>query len=267
MEHWMGMLRQWGGHEPAQILIIIIAAWMAYELIRHLVPRISRLARGQDRFYALPWIPLLRLIILLTALTLIVPVIIEPTRENVLALVGASALAIGFAIKDYISCLIAGIIFMFERPYRVGDWIQIGETYGEVVHLGLRAVLIRTTDANDITIPHSTLWHDQLSNATSGAHDLLCIADFYVHPDHDNALARQVLFDVAMTSIYLHLDRPIVIIMKHLPFGLYYKLKAYPMEAREQFKFISDLSERGQFALHDIGLRMITAPQAVMAHG
>jgi small conductance mechanosensitive channel len=127
-ESWMEMLREWSGHEPVQILLILAAAWGVYELIRHLVPRINGIFRPHYRFYALPWIPFLRLLIILTALALIVPIIITPTRENVLALLGALALAIGFAIKDYISCLIAGIIFMFERPYRVGDWIQIGET-------------------------------------------------------------------------------------------------------------------------------------------
>jgi small conductance mechanosensitive channel len=221
-ESWKDMLKQWSGYEPVHILLIITAAWIAYELVRHLVPRITSSFRPHQRFYALPWIPLLRLIIILTAVTLIVPFIIKPTRENVLALLGATAFAVGFAIKDYVSCLIAGVVFMFERPYRVGDWIQIGETYGEVVHLGLRAVLVRTIDANDITIPHSVLWTQQLTNATSGQNDLLCVTEFYVHPDHDNALARQALFDVAMTSAYLRLDRPIVVVMKHLPFGLYY---------------------------------------------
>jgi len=263
-ENWRKMLQEWSGNEPVYILLILTAAWIAYELVRHLVPRITGLLRPHERFYALPWIPLLRLIILLTAATLIVPLIIRPTRENVLALLGATAFAVGFAIKDYISCLIAGIIFMFERPYRIGDWIQIGETYGEVIHLGLRTVLVRTIDANDITIPHSALWTGQLTNATSGQKDLLCVTEFYVHPDHDNALARQALLDVAMTSVYLHLDRPIVVVMKHLPFGLYYKLKAYPMEAREQFKFIADLTERGQFALQETGLRLVAAPAAVM---
>lgn len=262
-ESWKDMLKQWSGYEPVHILLIITAAWIAYELVRHLVPRITSSFRPHQRFYALPWIPLLRLIIILTAVTLIVPFIIKPTRENVLALLGATAFAVGFAIKDYVSCLIAGVVFMFERPYRVGDWIQIGETYGEVVHLGLRAVLVRTIDASDITIPHSALWTQQLTNATSGQNDLLCVTEFYVHPDHDNALARQALFDVAMTSAYLRLDRPIVMVMKHLPFGLYYKLKAYPMEAREQFKFIADLTERGNFALREIGLRLVTAPAAV----
>lgn len=265
-ESWMEMLRNWSGHEPVHILLIMAAAWLSYEVIRLSVPRITCIFRPHQRFYALPWIPFLRLVIILTALVLIAPLVITPTRENVLALLGGTALAVSFAVKDYISCLIAGIIFMFERPYRVGDWIQIGETYGEVMHLGLRTVLLRTADANDITIPHSVLWHDQLSNATSGQHDLLCVTGFYVHPDHDNAMARQALFDVAMTSAYLHLDRPIVVVMKNLPFGMYYKLKAYPMEAREQFKFIADLTERGQFALQEIGLRLVTAPVMAPTH-
>ena len=259
-ENWIEMLREWSGYEPVHILLIIGCAWIIYEIIRRLIPFIIG---ANQRFYALPWLPFLRLAIIVSAMTLLVPIIIKPTRENVLALVGGSALAIGFAVKDYISCLIAGIIFMFERPYRIGDWIQIGESYGEVIHLGMRTVLIRTTDANDITIPHSVLWHEPLSNATSGHLDLLCVTGFYVHPDHDNAQARQALIDVALSSVYLHLDRPVSVVMKNLPFGLYYKLKAYPMDSREQFKFIADLTERGQFALHDIGLRMVTAPASV----
>ena len=68
-----------------------------------------------------------------------------------------------------------------------------------------------------------------------------------------------------MTSVYLRLDRPIVVVMNHLPFGLHYKLKAYSMEAREQFKFIADLTERGNFALWEIGLRLVAAPAVVRA--
>src|SRR5271170_5220662 len=97
---WIDMLREWSGHEPVYIMLILAAAWIATELIRHLVPLVTRTFQPQQRFYTLPWVPLLRLIIILTALTLIVPMIITPTRENMLALVGGTALAIGFAIKD-----------------------------------------------------------------------------------------------------------------------------------------------------------------------
>ncbi len=260
---WREMLREWHGPEYARILIIIVSAWLVYQAVKHLVRLVGGLFRPHERFHTLPWIPLLRLGIVICALTLIMPVVIDPTRENMLALFGATAFALGFAIKDYIGDLIAGIIFIVERPYRVGDWIEIGGHYGEVTHLGLRAVLLRTADANDITIPHSTLWREPLSNATSGQYDLLCIAAFYAHPDHDSAAARQTLRDVAATSAYLKLDRPIVVVVSQEPFGLHYKLKAYAMNARDQFLFITDLTGRGQDALRSLGVRPVAAPVSV----
>jgi small-conductance mechanosensitive channel len=74
------------------------------------------------------------------------------------------ALAAGFVLKDYLSCLFAGIMLLAEQAYRVGDWVQIGDTYGEVVELGLRTVKLRTADANDVSIPHNTLLHEPLVN-------------------------------------------------------------------------------------------------------
>ena len=263
--HWTQMLREWSEYEYVRILVIVVAAWGLIALAKRLVPWGAAKVRPNYRFYALPWISLLRLSIILSAVALIVPLAITPTRANVLALVGAAGLAIGFVLKDYLGCLVAGIVMLIERPYRVGDWIQIGDTYGEVVGLGLRTVAIRTADDNCVTIPYVVLWDSPVSNATSSQHELLCVTDFFVHPDHDNAEARQILFDVAVTSPYLKLDRPIVVVMRHEPVGAHYKVKAYPMDAREQFVFMADLTERGQFALHELGLRLLAAPVAVRA--
>ena len=264
-EQWMNMLLDWKGTEPGHILLILFVSFILYESIRIIIPRTAKLLNPNTRFYMLPWVPLLRLIIILGAATLIVPLVITPTRENILALLGATALTLGFALKDYISCFFAGIFFLVERPYRVGDWVEIGNTYGEVAEIGLRAVKLVTADDNTITIPHSALWTQQLSNATSSAPDLLCAIYFFVNPEHDNVLARQTLRDVAASSSYINPERPIVVVMNNEPFGLRYKLKAYPKEAREQFLFIADVTERGNFALHKIGLTLVTSPVAVTA--
>ena len=260
--NWSQMIREWSEYEYVRILLIVVAAWGLIALAKRLVPWVTTKFRPDYRFYALPWVPLLRIIIILGAAVFIVPLVITPTRENVLALLGATGLAIGFALKDYLSCLFAGIVMLIERPYRVGDWVQIGDTDGEVVRLGLRTVDVQTADDNCVTIPHVVLWNSPLSNATSGQHELLCVTDFFVHPDHDNATVRQTLFDVAVTSPYLKLDRPIVVVMRNEPVGSHYKVKAYPMDAREQFAFIADLTERGQFALHELGLTLVAAPVA-----
>lgn len=256
------MLREWSGSEPVHILLIIAGSFVLYEFIRHLVPRLI-LRKPDARFYTLPWIPMLRLIIIVGAIAMIVPIIITPTRENVLALIAACALAMGFALKDYISCLFAGLLFLIERPYRVGDWIEIDGTYGEVMELGLRAVKLATADDDTIFISHNALWNTQIKNSTTGQKDLLCVIDFFVDPDHGEATARQVLADIAAGSVYTNPERPIVVVMFNKPFGLYYKVKAYPRDARDQFLFITDVTERGNFALRKLGLKLVTAPVAV----
>jgi small conductance mechanosensitive channel len=261
--NWITILREWNGNEYFHILLIIIAGVALYEVVRRLVPYLAARFRPHSRFYALPWIPLLRLLIIIGAVVFIVPLVIIPTRENVLLLLGAVAVAMGFVLKDYMSCLFAGIVVLAERAYRVGDWVQIGETYGEVVEIGLRTVKLRTAEANDVSIPHSSLWHEQLINATNGEHDLLCVIHFFIHPEHTNEQTRETLFNVAAASQYLKKDRPIVVVMKNEPFGLHYKIKAYPEDARNQFAFIADITERGHLALHKIGLRFVTAPVSV----
>jgi len=263
---WTHMLREWSQYEYVQILGVLAAAWGLTALANRLIPWITVRFRPKSRFYALPWIPLLRLVILLGAIALIVPLVITPTRENVLALLGTAGLVIGFALKDYISCLISGIILLIERPYRVGDWVQIGDNYGEVVGIGLRTVELVTADNNRVTIPHSAFWNSPLSNATAGQHELLCVTHFYVEPNHDTRNVRQTLVEVALASPFLKLDRPIKVLVCNEPFGSHYKLKAYPMDAREQFAFITDLTERGQMALNEMGLNLVAAPVAVPTH-
>ena len=263
---WMDMLREWEGHEHFHILLIVAAAVAIYQIVRRLVPFITSRVRPHSRFYLLPWVPLLRLAIILTATGLIVPLVIIPTRENVLILLGAVALALGFVLKDYVSCFFAGFVLLAERAYRVGDWVQIGSTYGEVVELGLRTVKLRTADANDVSIPHSLLWDKPLINATGGSKHILCAVHFFVRPDPCCTNVREALLAVAGASAYLLEGRPVVVVVKNEPFGLHYKVKAYAQDARDQFLFVADITERGNLALHGLGLTLVTASLSVAAN-
>ena len=257
------MLRSWSVANIVGILLVIVAAWIANLFVQRLVPWGVRKIWPNTRFFLLPWVPLLRLFIIVAAVVCMTPMVIKPTPENLLALLAASGLAIGFAFKDYVSCLLAGIVLLFERPYRVGDWVQIGDTFGEVIHIDLRTVAIRTPDDNQVLIPHATIWTTPISNATCGQHELFVTTNFYLHPNHDGAAVCDALRNVALASSYLKPDSKIVVVAAQLPYGLHYKIKAYPKDAREQFLFISDLTIRGHHALRQLGVQPITAPIAV----
>jgi small-conductance mechanosensitive channel len=238
-----------------RILFVIAVAWILVRVMQWLIPWIANRMPGRLRLYVLPLEPILRLLIIVVAGILIVPMVVEPTPQNLIAILGAAGLAVGFAFKDYVSSLIAGIVALYERPYRPGDWVQIDGTYGEIQSLGLRALRLVTPDDAMVIIPHKKIWDTNIHNANAGKRGLLCVADFYLGPDHDAFEVRHKLHSVALTSPYVQLDRPISVIVSEKPWGTHYKLKAYPMDGRDQFQFTSDLTVRGKTALANMGLQ------------
>ena len=115
---------------------------------------------------------------------MIISSIIEPTIENLFALLGALGLALGFALKDYASSLIAGIVTLYEIPYRLGDWVSVEGAYGEVKSIGMRSFEIITPDDTVVVIPHLKLWDKKIFNSNDGSSSLQCSAAFYLHPCH-----------------------------------------------------------------------------------
>ncbi|MDY8109812.1 mechanosensitive ion channel [Fulvimarina sp. 2208YS6-2-32] len=236
-----------------QIGLVIVTAWLVIAGARLILPYVADRGPSQFRLYFLGAVPIVRLVVLFAAILWIIPIVFDITFQNFLVIAGAASVAIGFAFKDYVSSLIAGLVAVFERPYRPGDWVQIGDDYGEVRKVGMRAVSIQTPADNAVTIPHSRIWTDNISNSNDGARTLMCIADFYLDPRHDAALMRSVLKDVALTSAYLDYARPVLVMLSEKPFGTHYQLKAYPFDQRDQFDFVSDLTVRGKLAIAAAG--------------
>lgn len=242
------------------IASIIAGAFLMIYILQRLILALAKRVPGKFRLILPPMIPIFRLIILIFAFFSIVPLIIKPTVQNFIAIFGAVGLTLGFAFKDYFSSLIAGIVAVWEQPYRPGDWITVDEVYGEVQSLGLRSVLVLTPDDSLVTIPHSKIWNSGISNANSGKHTHLCIADFFLDPRHDAQAVRRRLLDVALTSPYLQLDRPVNVMVSEKPWGTHYRIKAYPVDGRDEFHFTTDLTVRGKSALSGLGVSHVTAP-------
>lgn len=254
------LLRDWREISFFWIVLTLVIAWAAIRLVRLGAKWIAERLPSRYRFYILPWVPVLRLVIIFIAVFEIVPWVIRPTAGNLLAMFGAAGVAIGFAFKDYVSSLIAGLVIVYERPYRVGDWVKIGDDFGEVRSVGMRAVELVTPGDTVVTVPHAAIWNSAIHNSNGGQRDMQCVASFFVAPSHDGDAVRRKLLDVAMTSAYLHFDRPVVVVAAQLPWGARYLIRAYPIECREQFAFIADLTIRGNAALLRLGVKLVAAP-------
>ncbi len=86
-----------------------------------------------------------------------------------LASAGVVGLAVGFAAKDTLANLFAGIFILADAPYKVGDFIVLdtGER-GEVTHIGLRTTRILTRDDIEITVPNAVIANAKIVNESGG---------------------------------------------------------------------------------------------------
>ena len=246
-----------------KIALIVAVAWAVVYGARRLLPYFAERGPSQTRLYLLGAVPVIRLLAMVLAILWIVPLVFNITFQNFLVIAGAASVAIGFAFKDYVSSLIAGIVAIFERPYRSGDWVKIGEDYGEIRQMSLRGMTIQTPHDNAIAVPHSRLWTENISNSNDGAQTLQCVAEFFLAPDHDAAKIRDALVDIALSSAYLHYDLPVIVVLKEEPWGTHYKLRAYPFDMRDQFLFVSDMTSRGKARIAELGGKAAHATPAL----
>ena len=256
----LGFLRKLDSPDLILVVAVLVLAWALAAAVRWLLRTIAERSWPRMRLSILRVIPLARLSISIGALVLIVPILVEPSFQNVVALLASAGLAIAFVLKDYASSLAAGLITVLENTYQPGDWIEMDGIYGEVKFIGVRAVHIVTADDNEVIIPHHQIWSKKVSNATSGSHTLLCVADFYLHPDHDGEAVRLRLKEVGESSSGRKAETKVSVVAQEKPWGTHYKIKAYVRESREQFAFITDLTISGKEALRAMDVRFATMP-------
>ena len=84
--------------------------------------------------------------------------------KTLLAGLGIGGLAFAFAAKDTIGNLFGSITLLLDRPFRIGDWIKVGSSEGEVFEIGIRTTLLRTSADTVITLPNSSLVNKQVEN-------------------------------------------------------------------------------------------------------
>ncbi|MFM1814374.1 MAG: Small-conductance mechanosensitive channel [Pseudomonadota bacterium] len=83
---------------------------------------------------------------------------------SILAALGAAGLAIGLALQGTLSNIAAGIMLLWLRPFRVGDYIDTTNAAGTVEEVGLFASTLRTADGIHSFVPNSELWNKQILN-------------------------------------------------------------------------------------------------------
>lgn len=89
---------------------------------------------------------------------------LEKVLTHLLAGAGIVGIIAGFAFKDIASNAFAGMLVNMQRPYKVGDWAQIQDTYGVITKIGWITTVIKTVPGQEVNIPNQLVYNNTFTN-------------------------------------------------------------------------------------------------------
>jgi small-conductance mechanosensitive channel len=164
---------------------------------------------------------------------------------------GVAGIAIGFAAKDTLSNLIAGILLIIDRPFEVGDRIEVwsapagSATWGDVIDIGLRATKIKTTDNIVIIIPNNEIMLRDIINYTIISDDIRLRINIGIAYDADLQKAKRAILQVAQATEGVAEDPPPKVVVRN--FGessVDLQLRVWIHDARRRMDTISDITDK-----------------------
>jgi small conductance mechanosensitive channel len=166
------LFRLWAEHSQEIIgagkslltaVVIIIVGRIIFLLVDKLILRVSSEKINFDKSVA----SVLRVVINYGIVIVCAIMVLEKLGINttsLIAILGTAGVAIGLALKDTLGNIAAGIILLFLRPFKVGDFIEFGSVAGGVKEIGLFSTILETGDGIFISAPNSTVWGVPLKN-------------------------------------------------------------------------------------------------------
>ena len=227
-------------------IVIFIGALV---IIRYLTRTLESMAERSTylRLAIKRLIPLISMIGWAVVIYLIIANVFALPWQTVVAIAASAGIAIGFASQDILKNIFGGIMILLDRPFQVGDKIEIGSYYGEVVQIGLRSVRIVTLDDSLVSIPNGEVMNQSVSNSNSGESNAQVVSEFFLPPDIDLIKAKKIAYRAAAVSRYVYLNKPIAVIIKNeIHQGrslLKMRLKAYVLDIRYEAAFASEMTE------------------------
>ena len=162
---------------------------------------------------------------------------------------GVMGLALSFAAKDTLSNLIAGVLLIMDRPFQVGDRIELWNapnetgTWGDVIEIGLRATKIRNPDNLVVVVPNNEIMQRDIINYTMSGDDIRLRIPFSVAYESDIERAKVLLIQAALEVEGVKPDpTPIVIVRGFGPSEVNLQLRVWILEARNRRRIADEIT-------------------------
>ncbi len=188
-------------------LILFVAIWIS-RLFRHALDRLGRRGEGtQSAYYT---IGRLSHYVIIAAAIVIGLSSIGLSFSNLAIVAGALGVGIGFGLQSIVNNFVSGLILLFERSLKVGDYVELESGLGGIVReINVRSTLINTNQNLDVLVPNSEFVSGRLTNWTHRDASRRMHIPFGVAYGSDKELVRQAVLEAAATVPHTINDSPL----------------------------------------------------------
>lgn len=246
------------GYLAASRLISGLIDWYGHEIARHTETTLD------DQI-----LPFFRRIAVVILFFVALIILLSHFDVNVSALVttlGIGSLAIALAAQEFLSNMISGFVIMVDRPFRIGDRIELEElgTWGDVQDITLHSTRILTRDHRMVSVPNALIAKNRVVNHSIP--DTMFRVETHVGVAYgvDIEFARKVLVEAVRSQDWVMRDKPVeALFLEFQDSGLLFRVRCWIEHYVETRRIIDKLNSVIYRALTEAGIE-IPFPQRVV---
>ena len=179
---------------------------------------------------------------------------------NIAIIAGALSVGIGFGLQNIVNNFVSGLILLFERPIRKGDWIEVGGTEGYVKDIHIRSTRIQTFDRSDVIVPNSELISNQVTNWVLSSKSGRAIIPVGVAYGTDTEKVRDILLSIAEESENVSksnaMPKPVVLFREFGDSSLNFELRVFLHNVDSRLSIVSELNFAIDKAFREEGIEI-----------
>ena len=178
---------------------ILLGTWAVYRTVLYLIEHAFSSRKEKNR-RAVPVAKFAAEILILATGIFMILATLKIDITPLLASAGVVGIAAALAAQDFLGNIFGGIVLYTDGPFTEGDWVYLSNTYGRVLHVGLRSTRIMTEDSQMMIIPNSMISNNIIMNYSKPAEALLIRENVGVAYDSDVMLVKQSLHDAVASA-------------------------------------------------------------------
>jgi small-conductance mechanosensitive channel len=253
---------------PSLVTIIVIVIIFKYTIrvIKFFFDEIKKENIKIDGFYndwAMPTFNIIRLLMLAFMVVIIFPYLPgsdSPIFKGVSVFVGV---LFSLGSSNAIANMVAGLVITYMRPFKIGDFIKIGDVSGEVIEKTALVTRIRTPKFEDITIPNATVLSSTSTNYSSNTkqvnNGLLIHTTVTIGYDVPWKDIHKALIDAALKTDMIEQTPPPFVLQTSLDdFYVSYQINVYTKEPTKQPRIYSSLHQNIQDSFNAAGIEIMS---------